>query len=76
MSISLDSLLLSPEELEAALRQVRELAYFEWEAAGRPAGRELETRDARAIQLAWQRAAASECTGPSKDSCRRRSHSH
>ena len=42
MSISLDSLLLTPEELEAALRQVRELAYFKWEAVGRPADRELD----------------------------------
>jgi hypothetical protein len=42
MSISLDSLLLTPEELEAVLRQVRELAYFKWEAGGRPADRELD----------------------------------
>jgi hypothetical protein len=42
MSISLDSLLLTPEELEAAFGQVRELAYFKWEAAGRPADRELD----------------------------------
>jgi DUF2934 family protein len=43
MSISLDSLLLTPEELESALRQVRELAHLKWEAAGRPANRELDT---------------------------------
>jgi hypothetical protein len=42
MSISLDSLLLTPEELKAALRQVRELAYFKWEAGGRPADQELD----------------------------------
>ena len=42
MSISLDSLLLTPEELETAFRQVRELAYFKWEAVGRPANRELD----------------------------------
>ena len=42
MSISLDSLLLTPQELEVALRQVRELAYFKWEAGGRPADRELD----------------------------------
>ena len=37
MSISLDSLLLTPKELEAALCQVRELANVKWEAVGRPA---------------------------------------
>jgi hypothetical protein len=42
MSISLDSLLLTPEELATALRQVRESAYFKWEALGRPANRELD----------------------------------
>jgi hypothetical protein len=42
MSISLDSLLLTPQELEAALRQVRESAYFKWEAGNRPADRELD----------------------------------
>jgi hypothetical protein len=42
MSISLDSLLLTPQELEAALRQVRELANSKWEAVGRPADRELD----------------------------------
>jgi DUF2934 family protein len=42
MSITLDSLLLTPGELEAALRQVRELAHFKWEAVGRPANRELD----------------------------------
>jgi hypothetical protein len=42
MSISLDSLLLTPEELETALRQVREMAHVKWEAVGRPMNRELD----------------------------------
>jgi hypothetical protein len=42
MSIRLNSLLLSPEELKTALRQVRESAYFKWEAVGRPVNRDLD----------------------------------
>ncbi len=36
MQPSLDLLLLTEDELKAAKKQVREIAYFKWQAAGCP----------------------------------------
>ena len=36
MQLSLDLLLLTEDELQVARKQVRDMAYFKWQAAGRP----------------------------------------
>ena len=48
---SLDSLLLTSDELERARKQVEEMAYFKWQAAGCPdADPDIFWRDA---ELEW-----------------------
>lgn len=40
--VSLEDLILTPEELEIARSQVQEIAYLKWEAAGCPVGLDEE----------------------------------
>ena len=53
MQLCLDSLLLTEDKLKAARKQVQEMAYYKWQAAGCPEDDTLALTFWREAEIEW-----------------------